>query len=158
MAQETESKLRLTAQDQTAAAFQSAARNIRQLHQDAERFGHQMPAFMRAAEGAMEHFNHAMTKWLSAAAIEEFTRHSFMSMAELERSLTRIAIGAGIPREKMQHLGEELERLAVKTGIATKDLREGFGIMLRDTRLAFEEVEHVFPLVADGAKVANVTT
>src|SRR2546430_6095175 len=40
-------------------------------------------------------------------------------------------------------LGEELEHLAVKTGIATKDLREGFGVMLRDTRLSFEEVEHV---------------
>ena len=158
MAQETEAKLRLTAQDQTAAAFQSAGRHMRQLQHDVEQFGHRMPGVFRGAEAAVEHFGQHMGKYLGAAALEEFTRHAFMAGAEIERSFTRMGIGLGIPREKVQELREEIEKLSVKTGISAKDLRDGFNLMARDTRLSLHEVEHIFPRIAEGAKVAGVTS
>jgi hypothetical protein len=99
-----------------------------------------------------------MGKYLGAAALEEFTRHAFLAGAQIERSFTRMGIGLGIPREKVQELREEIEKLSVKTGISAKDLRDGFNLMVRDTRLSLHEVEHIFPRIADGAKVAGVTS
>jgi hypothetical protein len=97
-----------------------------------------------------------MGKYLGAAALEEFTRHAFLAGAEIERSFTRMGIGLGIPREKVQELREEIEKLSVKTGISAKDLRDGFNLMARDTPLSLHEVEH-FPGIAE-AKVAGVTS
>src|SRR5262245_65886618 len=96
MAQETEAKLRLTAQDQTAAAFQSAGRHMRQLQHDVELFGQRMPSAFRGAEAAIEHFGQHMGKYLGAAALEEFTRHAFTAGAEIDRSLTTMGNRRGI--------------------------------------------------------------
>jgi hypothetical protein len=155
---EQEARLRLTAQDETARAFQAVQRNLRETARQNEAGARGMRDMFRGAEGAVDEFSRTLTRSLSAAAVVEFSRRSFEAFSDYQRSLTRIQVATGVSREQMRAMGEDMQKLAVQFGRPVEDIVAGFDRMQKESTLSAADIAKIFPQIVEGANAAQVTT
>src|SRR5262245_46033550 len=124
-----ESKLTLTAEDKTASAFRSAARNAEQLNRAMGSGMRELTASVGGALKAVDFLGIGLGKLAAGAAVGEFARRSFYGFAEFERNVTRAGLSLRLSRGEMTEVRHELDRVAKNTNTAADGLVEAFGKM-----------------------------
>ena len=125
------SNLRLTAKDETAAAFRSATENMK-------RFGD-------TARRAFE-----------ALAVGETMRKAYVEFAETDRKLTMLGLNAGKSGAAMKDVGEQVKAMAKANNIAVSDMIKAFDAFRERSGKTFEETLQFMPQIATAARAGGV--
>ena len=98
--------LRLTAKDETAAAFQAAAINLHRVKTATDDFQRSSQDAFQRGKRSVELFGVSLERYLSTGAIIEFGRRSYEAFANFDRAMTMTRLSSGATQEQMRRLAE----------------------------------------------------
>src|SRR5262245_7766471 len=154
---QTTSKIKLTAEDDTAKAFASARKAMLGLEATANhitgKLGWGFGAMNQAVAGSLLGMT---TKYLAAGAviagIEETVRRSINAYAETEKPLLKMGLNAGLTKEQIKGMRWEVSELTKQMHRTTSETIEGLDALRRTTDLSLQDSMKLLPVISKGAK------
>jgi CII-binding regulator of phage lambda lysogenization HflD len=140
--------LRLTAKDETAAAFQAAALNLHRVKTATDDFHRSNQAAFERGKRSIELFGVSLEKALAIGTIAEFGRRAYETFADFDRAMTMTRLNTGATQEQMARLSETIEELQKTTRQTNEQLIAGFNTYMQTSGQTFEQAMAMFPKIA----------
>lgn len=150
------SKLILDAEDKTAAAFRSAARNAEMLNRALATGGRNITTELAGTVRIIDVLGGSIGKLVTGVGLAEFSRRLVMNFAELERAGTRAGFGLDLTRAQLVEVRRELEKVSVATNVPLDQLQAAFGKMAASGSRSKDEIVAQMVDIAKAAKVAGI--
>jgi hypothetical protein len=81
---------------------------------------------MRGVQQSLTDVGNAFGRFMSAGAIAEFGRRSFLGFAQVQRGAEQLKFTLNLTTEQSKTLGNALEELAKKTGTSVEQLQKQY--------------------------------
>ena len=140
--------LRLTAKDETAAAFQAAALNIHRVKTASDDFHRTSQETFERGRKSVELFGMSLGRALSVTAVAEFGRRAYDAFANFDRALTMTRLNTGATQEQMEKLSATIDNLEKTTRQAKEQLIAGFQTYMQTSGQTFDQAMAIFPKIA----------
>src|SRR5262245_43866302 len=140
--------LRLTAKDETAAAFQAAALNLHRVKTATDDFHRSSQDAFERGKHSVELFGMSLTRALSVGAVVEFGRRAYETFANFDRSMTMIQLNTGATSSQMEKLTTTIDELEKKTRQTKEQLVAGFQTYMQTSGQTFGQAMAIFPKIA----------
>jgi hypothetical protein len=147
--------LRLTAKDETAAAFQAAALNLHRVKIATDDFHRSNQETFEKGKRSIELFGMSLERVLGAGAIVEFGRRSYEAFANFDRAMTMVRLNTGASDAQMKALTETINKLQRETSQTNDALVAGFRTYLQVSGATFDQAMAVFPKLAQTARATQ---
>jgi CII-binding regulator of phage lambda lysogenization HflD len=143
--------LRLTAKDETAAAFQAAALNLHRVKTATDDFHRTNTEAFERGKRSIELFGMSLERALSIGAIVEFGRRSYEAFANFDRAMTMTRLNTGATQEQMARLSATIEQLQKTTRQTNEELVAGFNTYMQTSGQTFDQAMAIFPKIGTAA-------
>ena len=140
--------LRLTAKDETAAAFQAAALNLHRVKTASDDFHRTSQETFERGRKSVELFGMSLGRALSVTAVAEFGRRAYDAFANFDRALTMTRLNTGATQEQMAKLAATIDNLEKTTRQAKEQLIAGFQTYMQTSGQTFDQAMAIFPKIA----------
>jgi hypothetical protein len=147
--------LRLTAKDETAAAFAAAAFNLHRVKTATDDFHHSNQEAFERGKRSVELFGMSLERALSVGAIAEFGRRAVTEFANIDRAMTMTQIRANATATQMERFKQITDDLEKAYKINSDKLVAGFNTYLQASGKTFDEALAVYPKMVAAARATQ---
>jgi TP901 family phage tail tape measure protein len=150
---EVEARLKLSAVDRTAKAFDAVSRRLNDVQRKTGAVNRAQAALERSAGASML----AVGRVLGPAALAYGGTRAIKDFALFERQMSRIGITAGITVEETKKAGEALQGLATQTALPLESVMAGLDTLVASGQ-SLEEAMAFLPAVLNTAQATGAAT